>query len=81
MESEIRDITEKARERAQEAELLRLGLAEVERVAPQPGEDLHLRAERNGSATPRYSATPPAMPTSRWPGTPRASPEDWTPPR
>ena len=34
-----------ARARHQEAELLRLGLAEVERVDPQPGEDDALRAE------------------------------------
>ena len=39
------DITRRARERAQEAELLRLGLAEIERVDPQPGEDAALRAE------------------------------------
>ncbi|WP_149205462.1 DNA repair protein RecN [Actinotalea subterranea] len=34
-----------AQERAREAELLRLGLAEIERVDPQPGEDLELAAE------------------------------------
>jgi DNA repair protein RecN (Recombination protein N) len=34
-----------AQARRQEAELLRLGLAEVERVDPQPGEDEALRAE------------------------------------
>jgi len=45
LEAELRELTERARERAQEAELLRLGLAEVERVAPQPGEDVELRAE------------------------------------
>jgi DNA repair protein RecN (Recombination protein N) len=38
-------ITQQARERTQEAELLRLGLAEVEKVAPQPGEDHALKAE------------------------------------
>ncbi|KPM54599.1 DNA repair protein RecN [Frankia sp. CcI49] len=41
----LAEITGRARERAQEAELLRLGLAEVERVAPQPGEDVALAAE------------------------------------
>ena len=45
VEAEIEQITTLARERAQEAELLRLGLAEIERVDPQPGEDLELRAE------------------------------------
>jgi DNA repair protein RecN (Recombination protein N) len=45
VEAELREITDRARERAQEAELLRLGVAEVERIAPQPGEDVALRAE------------------------------------
>jgi len=45
VEAELDEITRRARERAQEAELLRLGLAEVERVDPAPGEDLELRAE------------------------------------
>ena len=35
-----------AQERAREAELLRLGLAEVEQVAPQPGEDEALTLEQ-----------------------------------
>ena len=38
-------LTAEAEERRREAELLRLGLAEVESVAPQPGEDAALRAE------------------------------------
>ena len=45
VETTIREITERARERAQEAELLRLGLAEIERAAPQSGEDVALREE------------------------------------
>ena len=45
VEAELREITERARERAQEAELLRLGVAEIERVAPVAGEDHELRAE------------------------------------
>lgn len=45
VEATLEDITRRARERAQEAELLRLGLAEIERVDPQPGEDVALRAE------------------------------------
>jgi len=39
------EITERSREREQEAELLRLGLAEVERVDPTPAEDVALDAE------------------------------------
>jgi len=42
--AEIDDLTARAAERAREAELLRLGLAEVERVDPQPGEDAELTA-------------------------------------
>jgi DNA repair protein RecN (Recombination protein N) len=42
LQAEIDDIETRAGERAREAELLRLGLAEVERVAPQPGEDVEL---------------------------------------
>ena len=43
--AELDDLTGHAQERAREAELLRLGLAEVERIDPQPGEDLELAAE------------------------------------
>jgi DNA repair protein RecN (Recombination protein N) len=45
LEGRLEEILARARERAQEAELLRIGLAEVERIQPQPGEDLALRAE------------------------------------
>jgi len=45
VEGRLADIVATARERQQEAELLRIGLAEVERVQPQPGEDAALRAE------------------------------------
>lgn len=45
LDAEIDDLTTRAQDRAREAELLRLGLSEVERVAPQPGEDLELAAE------------------------------------
>jgi DNA repair protein RecN (Recombination protein N) len=45
LEAELRELVDRARDRAQEAELLRLGLAEVERVAPQAEEDVQLRAE------------------------------------
>jgi DNA repair protein RecN (Recombination protein N) len=45
VETRLTEITERARERVQEAELLRRGLEEVERLAPQPGEDVALKAE------------------------------------
>lgn len=44
LSEEIDDLTARAAERAREAELLRLGLAEVERVDPRPGEDAELTA-------------------------------------
>ena len=47
---ELEDLTANAVERAREAELLRLGLAEIERVEPAAGEDVALaeEAERLG---------------------------------
>lgn len=42
---ELADRRRNARQRAQEADLLRLGLEEITRVDPQPGEDDELRAE------------------------------------
>lgn len=52
VQAELDDRVARAQERAREAELLRLGLAEIERVDPQPGEDLDLgvEAERLGHA-------------------------------
>ena len=46
IDAELHDIRTQARERAREADLLRHGLAEVEHVAPQPGEDESLAAEQ-----------------------------------
>ncbi len=43
--SELERLTAEAQERHREAELLRLGLAEVEGAAPRAGEDEELRAE------------------------------------
>ena len=43
--AELTELVDHAQDRARETELLRLGLAEVERVDPQPGEDLELAAE------------------------------------
>ncbi|MEX0169425.1 DNA repair protein RecN [Streptomyces sp. LMG1-1-1.1] len=55
---ELEEITTRARERAQEADLLRFGLGEVEAVAPLPGEDAELaaEAERLGHAEALASA-------------------------
>ncbi len=44
LQAELDDLVGQAQERAREAELLRLGLAEIERVNPQPGEDAELAA-------------------------------------
>lgn len=44
-EKELAEVLASARERAREADLLRLGLDEIEAVAPEPGEDARLAAE------------------------------------
>ncbi|MFF9343031.1 MULTISPECIES: DNA repair protein RecN [unclassified Streptomyces] len=56
--AELEEITTRARERAQEADLLRFGLAEIEAVAPRAGEDEELaaEAERLGHAEALASA-------------------------
>jgi DNA repair protein RecN (Recombination protein N) len=41
----LEELTTQARERAQEADLLRFGLEEIEKVDPKPGEDGQLAAE------------------------------------
>lgn len=45
LQATIDDLTSRRQDLAREAELLRLGLAEVERIDPQPGEDTELAAE------------------------------------
>ncbi|WP_300642846.1 DNA repair protein RecN [Nocardioides sp.] len=45
VEVELEEVVTHARERAQEADLLRLGLEEVEATAPEPGEEQRLAAE------------------------------------
>jgi DNA repair protein RecN (Recombination protein N) len=47
VETELEDVTATQRERAREADLLRFGLAEIEAVDPQPGEDASLAAEES----------------------------------
>ena len=47
VERELDEVVAHARERAQEADLLRFGLGEVEAVAPEPGEDAALAAEES----------------------------------
>ena len=44
VQAELEELVSAATDRAREAELLRLGLAEIERVEPQAGEDLELAA-------------------------------------
>ncbi|XVQ82762.1 DNA repair protein RecN [Microbispora siamensis] len=41
----LHELTVKARERAQEADVLRFGLEEIEKVEPRPGEDAELKEE------------------------------------
>lgn len=55
---ELEEITTRARERAQEADLLRFGLDEIAAVEPLPGEDTELaaEAERLGNAESLASA-------------------------
>jgi DNA repair protein RecN (Recombination protein N) len=45
VETDLAELVQRARERTAEAELLRLGLAEIERIEPVGGEDVELRAE------------------------------------
>ncbi|MDH2415568.1 DNA repair protein RecN [Nocardioides sp. CER19] len=47
VEAELDDVTASQRERAREADLLRFGLAEIEAVDPQPGEDAALATEES----------------------------------
>ncbi|MFK0230674.1 DNA repair protein RecN [Streptomyces sp. NPDC090303] len=56
--TELEEITTRARERAQEADLLRFGLGEIEAVEPRAGEDVELaaEAERLGHAEALASA-------------------------
>jgi DNA repair protein RecN (Recombination protein N) len=46
-EAELAEVVASVRERAQEADLLRFGLEEIEKVAPSPGEDVELAAEES----------------------------------
>ncbi|MBM9622397.1 DNA repair protein RecN [Streptomyces zhihengii] len=56
--AEVEELTTRARERAQEADLLRFGLDEIAAVEPRPGEDVELaaEAERLGHAEALASA-------------------------
>ena len=47
VEAELADVVASARERAREADLLRFGLEEIEKVGPQPGEDHELATEES----------------------------------
>lgn len=46
VQAELHDVRTRGRERAREADLLRHGLAEIEQVAPEPGEEEQLAAEQ-----------------------------------
>jgi DNA repair protein RecN (Recombination protein N) len=54
----LEELTTRSRERAQEADLLRFGLDEIEKIDPKPGEDIELagEAERLGHADALRSA-------------------------
>lgn len=56
--TELDELTTQARERSQEADLLRFGLDEIAAAEPQPGEDTELaaEAERLGHAEALASA-------------------------
>jgi DNA repair protein RecN (Recombination protein N) len=56
--AELEELTTRARERAQEADLLRFGIEEISAAEPQPGEDAELaaEAERLGHAEALASA-------------------------
>lgn len=45
VQAQLHEVVTQARERAREADLLRLGLEEIEKVDPQVGEDVAMRAE------------------------------------
>jgi DNA repair protein RecN (Recombination protein N) len=45
IQAQLLEVTGRRRERAQEADLLRYGLSEIDAAAPKPGEDLALRSE------------------------------------
>ncbi|WP_028047879.1 DNA repair protein RecN [Cellulomonas sp. URHE0023] len=45
VDAQLTELVDRARDRTREAELLRLGLAEVERIEPQAGEDVALSEE------------------------------------
>jgi DNA repair protein RecN (Recombination protein N) len=45
VERKLKELTERARERAREAEVLRFGLSEIAAAAPQPAEDVLLASE------------------------------------
>lgn len=47
LDAELEELTTRSRERAQEADLLRFGLEEIDVVAPQPGEDVDLAREED----------------------------------
>src|SRR5262249_17739766 len=61
---ELTTLTTQARARAAEAEELRVGLAEIEKLNPAPGEETALRAEeeRLANADSLHAPAPPPPP-------------------
>ena len=84
VEAELTEVTQAARERAREADLLRFGLDEIAAVEPRPGEDADLAAEeaRLGYADTLRAAAERAREAlssdqgspTRWPPPPRRAP-------
>ena len=74
---ELARLPTEERERAREIDLLAFGLEEIERVAPQPGEDVALaaEAERLQSADDLAASAGPRR--RRWPGTTTRPAERW----
>ena len=60
--TELAELTTRARERAQEADLLRFGLDEIEAVDPQPGEDDRARRRGGAARARRRACGPPPTP-------------------
>ena len=71
VEAELREVLGSARERAREADVLRLGLEEIEAVDPQPGEEESLATEESRLGFADTLRTPPRPRARRCPPTGR----------
>lgn len=68
---ELDELTTRARERAQEADLLRFGLNEIAGVEPRAARTSNSPRRRSGWATPRRWRPPRRSRTARWRAIPR----------